>query len=191
MNTKRLHGFTLIELLSALLVLSLLALLSYRALAAVGDTRAHVTAETEKWRSVTLFFDRFERDIMLAAPRTARDAPAWRGDFDAGAGSSIDFSRGADAVAGASPRRVSYRLNHDHAIEAALWPALDNTANAAATRYPLLDGVARFELRYLGADRSWSSRWPVGAEDASLPRALQVRVTLASGEDIVRTFSLR
>lgn len=46
------RGFTLIEVLTALLVLSLLALMSYRGLSAVLDAREHVRAETEKWRRV-------------------------------------------------------------------------------------------------------------------------------------------
>ena len=63
------RGFTLIELLTALLILSLLALMSYRGLGAVLDAREHVRQETEKWRSVAAFFARFERDVQLAAPR--------------------------------------------------------------------------------------------------------------------------
>jgi len=65
-------GFTLIELLTALLILSALALMSYRGLGAVLDAREHVTKETDKWRRVAAFFARFERDIQLAAPRPVR-----------------------------------------------------------------------------------------------------------------------
>src|SRR5262249_27229329 len=50
------QGFTLVELLVALLVLSLLALTSYRGLSAVLDARQHVSAESEKWRRVAAFF---------------------------------------------------------------------------------------------------------------------------------------
>jgi general secretion pathway protein J len=42
-------GFTLIELLSALLILSLVAVMSFRGLAAVLDARDRVAQETEKW----------------------------------------------------------------------------------------------------------------------------------------------
>jgi general secretion pathway protein J len=67
-------GFTLIEILSALLILSLLALMSYRGLGAVLDAREHTRNETEKWRHVASFFARFERDVQLAAPRPVRFA---------------------------------------------------------------------------------------------------------------------
>ena len=65
----RTTGFTLIELLCALLILSLLALMSFRGLAAVLDSRDHVRQETEKWRGVAAFFSRFQRDVQLSAPR--------------------------------------------------------------------------------------------------------------------------
>ena len=72
------RGFTLVELLTALLVLSLLALMSYRGLGAVLDAREHVKLETDKWRHVAAFFARFERDVELAArgaDREDRTAP--------------------------------------------------------------------------------------------------------------------
>jgi len=85
MNTRagiRCRGFTLIELLVALLILSALALMSYRGLGAVLDARVHVTRETDKWRHVATFFARFERDVQLAAPRSVRGlsgTAAWLG----------------------------------------------------------------------------------------------------------------
>ena len=67
-------GFTLIELLAALLILSALALMSYRGLGAVLDAREHVARETDKGRRMSSFFARFERDVQLAAPRPVRSA---------------------------------------------------------------------------------------------------------------------
>ena len=65
----KLRGFTLIELMSALLILSLLAMMSFRGLGAVLDARDQVRRETEKWKGVAAFFSRFQRDIQLSAPR--------------------------------------------------------------------------------------------------------------------------
>ena len=86
------RGFTLIELLIALLILSVLALMSYRGLGAVLDAREHVTREADQWRRVAAFVDRFERDVKLAAPRPVRSAsgtaPAWRGNPDCNVGTA-------------------------------------------------------------------------------------------------------
>ena len=65
-------GFTLIELLTVVFIFSVLALMSYRGLAAVIDTREHVAQETAKWRTLASFFARFERDVHLAMPRAVQ-----------------------------------------------------------------------------------------------------------------------
>ena len=70
------RGFTLIELLTALLMLSLLAVMSYRGLAAVLDARAQVSQETANWRRLEAFCTRFEQDVLLASPRPLRGTPA-------------------------------------------------------------------------------------------------------------------
>ena len=65
--SRNARGFTLIELMIALLVLSILALMAYRGLGVVLDSRDHIAREAEKWRNVAAFFSRFERDVNLAA----------------------------------------------------------------------------------------------------------------------------
>jgi len=172
----RMRGFTLIELLCALLILSLLALMSFRGLGAVLDARDHVRQETEKWRGVGAFFSRFQRDVQLSAPRTVL----------AGA-DRFEFARLAAVDGFDVPRRVGYRLNEGGEIELLLWPAAD----APPTRYPLLAAVAQFQLQYLGSDLAWVDAWPRTERDPPLPQAVRLRVLLASGEELVRVFNLK
>lgn len=190
-NPARQGGFTLIELLSALLILSLLAVMSFRGLGAVLDARDQVRQETLKWKGVAAFFARFQRDVQLSAPRPARGAsgaaPAWRGQAGAGA----EFSRFASAEGLDTARRVGYRLNENHEIEIALWPGLDVAPNAQPARYAVLSGVENFELQYLDAALVWVDAWPRSERDAPLPQAVRVRVVLASGEELVRVFALK
>ena len=188
-------GFTLIELLSALLVLSLLALMSYRGLGAVLDARAHVRQETEQWRRVATFFSRFERDIRLAAPRTIRaDAsvvPAWQANSAAAGYPALEFSRFGSIDGADSPRRVAYVLNDRREIELWIWPGLDRAPRSDPARYPVLTGVASFELLYLSPELAWVPAWPRSASDPPFPQAVQLRVVLVSREEIVRVFALR
>lgn len=189
------RGFTLIELLAALLILSLLALMSYRGLGAVLDTREHVQQETAKWRSVAAFFLRFERDVQLAAPRPVRtfsgSAPAWRGRPGETLEPRLEFSRFASAEGVDTARRLAYRLNEKQEIELWLWPGLDVAPGTAPARYPVLSGVTRFELHYLDGNRAWRDAWPVPVPDMPIPKAVRLRIVLASGEDIVRVFALK
>jgi general secretion pathway protein J len=198
MHPARPGGFTLVELLAALLILSLLAIMSYRALSAVLDSRDHLREETGKWRRVEGFFDRLQHDLLLAAPRPTRASstdsaatvPAWRGAAD-NLGSSLEFSRFAAAEGGDAAHHLAYRLNDRHEIELWLWPALDAAPGIQPQRYALLGGVQRFDVQYLDPALAWVNQWPeAGQAAAALPRALRVSVTLASGEQIVRVFAL-
>jgi general secretion pathway protein J len=174
------RGFTLIELMCALLILSLLALMSFRGLGAVLDARDHVRQQTEKWRGVAAFFSRFQRDVRLSAPRPLRTAPG-----------RLEFSRFAAAEGVDAPRRVAYILNENREIELWLWPGFDAMPDAQVARYPLLSAVAQFELQYLDPELVWIDAWPRTERDPPLPRAVRLRVVLASGEELVRVFSLK
>ena len=176
----RARGFTLIELMSALLILALLALMSFRGLGAVLDARDHVRQETEKWRSVAAFFSRFQRDVQLSAPRPVRAAAG-----------RLEFSRFAAAEGIDKPQRVGYRLNDSREIELLLWTTFDPAPETQPTRYPLLPEVAQFQLQYLGRDLAWVDAWPRTERDPPLPQAVRLRVVLASGEELMRVFPLK
>jgi len=192
---KPARGFTLIEVMTALLVLSLLALMSYRGLGAVLDAREHVRHETDKWRRVAAFFARFERDVELAAPRAVRSAsgtaPAWLGEAAAAPQARLEFSRFAATENVDSARRIAYRLNEKQEIELWLWPGLDVAPNTLPARYPVLAGVKTFELQYLNPGLVWVDLWPTSPADPAIPRAVRLRIVLASNEEIVRIFALQ
>jgi general secretion pathway protein J len=188
------RGFTLIELLAALLILSLLALMSYRSLGAVLDARARVSQETTRWQRVAAFCARFEQDVDLAAPRSVRtasgSAPAWLGRPAGTPGPRLEFSRFASAEGMDTPRRVAYTLNEKQQVELWLWPGLDVSPDALPARYPVLSAVAKFELQYLDADLAWVDAWPTSPSDAAIPRAVRLRIVFVSGENVVRVFAL-
>ena len=189
------RGFTLIEVLSALLILSLLALMSYRGLGAVLDAREHVRYETDKWRRVSAFFARFERDVQLAAPRPVRTAAGiaapWRAQPTEALDTQLEFSRFASTEGVDTARRIGYRLNEKQEIELWLWPGLDIAPEARPLRYAVLTGVTRFELQYLNPNLEWMNAWPNSPIDLRLPLAVRLRLVLASNEEIVRVFALK
>jgi len=178
------RGFTLIELLSALLILSLLALMSFRGLGAVLDARDQVRQETEKWKSVAAFFSRFQRDVQLSAPRPVHAASG-----------RLEFSRFASAEGIDAPRRIGYGLNDRQEIELSMWPGTDAPSGVAPDaepiRYPVLAAVAQFELQYLDPGLAWVGAWPRSPRDPPLPQAVRLRIVLNTGEEIVRVFALQ
>ncbi len=196
------RGFTLVELLTALIILSLLALMAHRGLGAVLDAREYARQETEKWRRVVRFLSRFERDVKLAAPRPVRVAsgvlPAWQGRLDIAPDGRpeayLEFSRFAPGEEVDVARRIAYKLNPAQEIELWLWPGLDIAPGMQPVRYTLLDGVTSLELHYLDVGKVWTATWPPGPADpsalaiSSLPQAVRLKMVLVSGEEIERIF---
>jgi type II secretion system protein J len=114
------------------------------------------------------------------------------GDADAEGNSVLEFSRAGPEFAlepGSAGQRLAYRLR-DGAVEVLYWASYDRPRGVDPTAYPLLDGVARFQLAYLTQGGTWADSWPLVAE-SPLPRAVKVDLTLASGEVIERWLALR
>jgi len=173
----------------------------------VMDSREQLRLEAGKWQRVASFFDRFGRDVMLAAPRPVRSIaggalhggtggvpdgtiPAWLGRSAPAQEALLEFSRFGSYEGSDTARRIAYRRNDRQEIELWLWPGLDLAPGASPVRYPVLSNVREFELQYLDAGRAWTGTWPVSRGDPSLPLAVRVRILLESGEELVRVFAL-
>lgn len=189
-------GFTLLEVLIAIAIVALLALMGYRALAALSESESRLSTEATKWRTLDLFFARLEGDLREAVPRPARNGsvrePAWLATVDAAGNGSLAFSRAGPEYTidpGSAGQRIGYRLRNG-SVEVLYWAGYDRPANSEPAAYVLLPDVAQFRLSYLTATGRWIDSWPL-AGDADLPRAARVAVTLTSGEEIERWLALR
>ncbi len=189
-------GFTLLEVLIAIAIVALLALMGYRALAALSQSEARLSTEAARWRTLDLFFARLEGDLREAVPRAARSGavrePAWLAMVDAAGNATLAFSRAGPEFAldpGSAGQRLGYRLRNG-TVEVLYWSSYDRPVNSEPSVYPLLSGVAQFRLSYLTATGRWIDTWPLTG-DSDLPRATRVALTLDSGEEIERWLALR
>jgi len=197
---RRQRAFTLIEVLVALAILGVVALLAYRATAAMTDSEARLTQESDRWRSLDMLFGRLESDMRQAIPRGARAGartePPWiAAASDSAANSALAFTRAGPEFAvepGIAGQRIGYRLQ-DSTIEALYWPQLDNVPNATPAVYPLAHNIERFRIFQLGANNTWSQQWPPpGAVKADvLPRAVRIEIGLSDGTTIERVIALK
>jgi general secretion pathway protein J len=184
-------GFTLIELLVALAIFAVISVLALRAVSAALDNRAHIEAEGRKWRELGRLFVALDTDLTAALVGAgvsfagnalpAAEGGVWLAFARAG--------RGEDDESAIAPRGVLYRLADGH-IERSTYHAL---------RFPLTDmplSVSRFpsavhalSLRYLSGHGEWLGAW--SNPEGFAPRALEVNILLASGEQVRRVFLVR
>jgi general secretion pathway protein J len=204
---QRQPGFTLIELLVALAIFAILSLLSYRTLGSLFQTREQLNVESTKWRDAALFFSRVENDLAAVLNRPIRTAdgrsaaPLCLSSF-ATNDAALSFTRTGFADANgfnAAPQRIGYRFNEGN-VEWLLWPTLDQAPRSVAAAYPALKNVRDAKWRALGnSNDNWRTEWPQSPATCELPdpkaaifpRALELTITLNSGETLTRIFSLR
>ena len=206
------HGFTLIELLVALAIFAILSLISYRTLGTLFQTREQLNIQSAKWRDAALFFSRVDNDLAAILNRPIRNADGLSaaplclvGNIGtATSDAALVFTRTGFADSdgsNAAPQRIGYRLN-DGNLEWLLWPTLDQAPRSVPVAFAALKNVREARWRALGAgsdDLNWRTDWPAAPASCVLPdlkaavfpRALELSITLNSGETLTRVFALR
>jgi general secretion pathway protein J len=66
---------------------------------------------------------------------------------------------------------------------------LDQAPHTRPTVSQALGHVSSFVLRYLDDKGVWQTSWPVIGQNAALPRAVEVKLGLESGEQVTRVFA--
>lgn len=192
------RAFTLVELLVALAIFAVITALSYRSLAALLDSREALEKDARKWRDVALFVGRFERDLGAVVPRLA-SGPSGTAlapvssllDLGGATAKGLAVTRAGALLqqnALAAPHRIAYRLL-DGRVERLAWTAADAAPRSEPAATPVLESVRALEFRFFtGAE--WRPDWGLPGTGAALPAAVEVAVTLESGERVTRLVAL-
>ena len=163
MYRSRSDGFTLIELLVALAIFSIVSAFAYRGLVAMLDSREALQRESRKWRDVTLFVGRIERDLAAVLDRTAVAASgtvqaplssAFEGDATR---EGLAFTRSGSPLqenALAAPQRVAYRWIEGR-VERLSWAGVDAAPRDTPAVVPVLSGTRALAFRFLDPRGEW------------------------------------
>lgn len=195
---KRTAGFTLVELLVALAIFAILSGFAYRGLATLLDSREALQRESRKWRDVSLFIGRVERDLGAVLNRAAKGAS---GTSLAPVSSAIEASDGREGLALtrsgsplqesalAAPQRIAYRLREGR-VERLAWASVDAAPRDEPVPVAVLGQVGALAFRFLDARGEWRPTWGLPGSADTLPAAVEMTVQLASGEKVVRLVDL-
>ncbi len=198
---RRQRAFTLIELLVAMTIFALLAVISYRTLDSLFKTREHLSVQSSRLRDVALLFARLENDFAAVIERRVRNSNGQLDDalrlsplLPAANDASLVLTRagfGGSVGVTSGPQRIGYRLK-DGTLELVMWPQLDMAPRVLPEAYPALSDVRDAKWRAMDRAGNLVAEWrSTGAEGKTyLPTALELSITLATGEQYTRLFNL-
>ncbi len=206
---RRSHGgFTLLEILVAMAIFGLMAAMAYGGLNAVLQTRDQLDKQQDRLADIQKAFYRLQADLESAQNRKVRDAfstplPSLMYSEDQG----LEFTRGGlrnpIGLPRASLERVAYVLLEveeekveKRELRRRRWPVLDRANDTAFIETTLLKDIEELEWRFLGDGDEWQTIWPPAtsdpqqAADASLPRAVEMKLTTKDYGELRYVFRL-
>lgn len=163
---KKSKGFTLLELLVALSIMALIAVMAYGGLRTVLKTMQHVEHQANRMRQLQTALLFIVRDVQGFTQRSIRDEFGDRQQslHSATHGSIVvEFTHAVRrdylGYVSSNLQRVAYGMQGDELLRWS-WPVLDRAQDSTPDKVIILEGVDRFELRYLDAHKDWHLQWP-------------------------------
>ena len=169
-------AFTLIELMIALVIFSVVAVLSVTGMRSLIDAKQQQIAHSADLKQLQLAQALLSRDIQQIINRPMRDAnnaiaPGFvgyslldvGGQLDNGEHTLFEFTRMGypnprSTAARSTLERIRYSVNHQELIRT-VWAGVDNLANAQATELVLLKNLEGIQLSYIDSTGNEAANW--------------------------------
>lgn len=178
------QGFTLLEVLIALSLFAVLSAMAFGGLNQLLGQHQQLQNKQQRFVDIQSAIQVLERDFLHIKPRTIRDA---FGDPQAAlkGNASPEFNYQLTSKAWFNPhnahgvllQRVGYQLQ-GQTLWRSYWPQLDAGVGTLPIRYPLLEQVLDFKIRFMQPQNQWLEFWPqINQRNLkSLPKAIEIRL---------------
>lgn len=189
-GSKRTKGFTLVELLVAIGLLVVVSAMAFRGLDQIIAAEERLSREYRFWRAINIGTSSLVDDLMLASPRSIRKNSGKEAalmaqpliELESPYACQLVFTRRAyaltDDVAISQAKRIGYRFSNGRLLKME-WGLLDVPLSSAPTSsIVVLEEIQDARWRFLDPDGAWHDRWPIGNEQDSLPRAVELALVL-------------
>jgi len=190
-------GFTLIEVFVALTVFGVMAMLAYMSLGQTLSNADMLNERMDRLQAVQRTISYLSTELLQTVPRPVRvelgDAPVPALQSSFGSEFALQLTHGGWPNPAGVPRstmqRTAYRIEDGELIRYH-WNVLDRTVNNTPLATIMLEDVESLTFRFLQPTNEWTEQWPPlsgqGAPNTSLPRAVEIVLTLADEGEINR-----
>jgi len=195
----RSRGFTLLELLVALSIFALIGAMAYGGLQQVLNQQHGTEQQSQRLADLQKAYRIMQRDLEQLVRRGIRNE--FGDSVDALVGGSgytgVEFSRtGYANPAGflrSDIQRVAYVPDQTTLLRRT-WRVLDRAQDSVPDEQVLVEGMRRFDMRFLDQTNTWRETWPpqqnpvAGAVNTALPKAIEVTLELDDVGSLVWLF---
>ncbi len=194
-------GFTLIEILVAMVIFALIGMGAYSLLSNTLQISDTVEIHTSRLAELQRAEHKMQQDIEQFSFRQTRNEfgdkrPLLRGETGFSNDSGyVEFTRSGWSNPAALPRsdleHVLYQLK-DGTLWRLSWYFLDGGNEEADLKRPMVTGVEKFTVRFLGPNNLWLEQWNTAGENEieRLPRAISIELELFEEVTMRRIFRL-
>ena len=185
------RGFTLMEVLVAMVLLSLFAVVAYRALDAVLNAQRHATAKMDALNELAAAFAQMASDLANTATRVDPQNPG-ASEFHTlltqDGGGQFDLLRLLPDDADQGLQRIGYRCA-GKTLSRLIWPDINNPADPPKET-TMLAGLGACAFKYLSVKGEWLSVWQ-SQTTRPFPSAVELSIAQADGTPIRRVIGVQ